>query len=280
MKTLKLPEGITYIGAFLSLRCNYKCEYCINRHGHLKARKELKAEQWIEGLNQLDINKKLMLPITFSGGEPSKHEGWLQIIKDLGKQFYIDILTNLDFDIDKFMAMIPPGLLQRKVPYACIRVSYHPGFSNIPILLGKIKRLQDRAYDIGLFTIDHPEMAELTREQTEKHDIDFRLKEMLGEYKGRLYGCFKYPQGLSGKARKVQCKTTELLIAPDGNIHRCHRDLYAGENKLGNLLDKDLKVEFKFRDCDKYGQCNACDVKLKNNRFQEFGTCSVEINGY
>ena len=276
MKNLKLPE-ITYIGAFLSWQCNYNCAYCINRHGKLKLRKELKAQQWIEGLRRLDIDKKLMLPITFSGGEPSKHEGWLEIVKELGKEFYVDILTNLDFDVDRFMNTIPPGLLQRKVPYACIRVSYHPGFSDIPQLLGKIKKMQGRGYSIGLFTIDHPEMAELTREQTDKYGIDFRLKEMLGEYKGRMYGRFKYPNALSKRSRRIQCKSTELLIAPDGGIHKCHRDLYAGENQLGNLLDKDLKIEFKFRECEKFGQCNPCDHKIKNNRFQKYGACSVEI---
>ncbi len=277
MKNLKLPD-ITYIGVFLTLRCNFKCAYCINRHGPLKARKELKAQQWTEGLSRLDIDRKQMVPITFSGGEPSKHENWLEIIGEIGKKFYVDILTNLDFDIDKFMAAIPPKLLQRKVPYACIRVSYHPGFSDIPKLLGKTKRMQDKGYDIGLFTLDHPEMAGLTREQIDKYRIDFRLKEMLGQYKGQMYGHFKYPNALNNKLRKVQCKTSELLIAPDGGIHRCHRDLYAGENQLGNILDKNLDIQFKFRECEKFGQCNSCDVKLKNNRFQEFGSCSVEIH--
>ena len=38
-----------------------------------------------------------------------------------------------------------------------------------------------------------------------------------------------------------------------------------------------LRMDFDFRDCNRFGECNPCDVKLKNNRFQQFGTCSVTI---
>ena len=90
-------DEITYIGAFLSFRCGYNCSYCINKHGEFKPRKELTAEQWIGGLNRLQIDRKQMVPITLSGGEPSKHRSWLSIINGLKDEFYIDILTNLDY---------------------------------------------------------------------------------------------------------------------------------------------------------------------------------------
>ena len=31
------------------------------------------------------------------------------------------------------------------------------------------------------------------------------------------------------------------------------------------------------RPCDVYGHCNPCDIKVKTNRFQEFGHTSVQI---
>ena len=33
----------------------------------------------------------------------------------------------------------------------------------------------------------------------------------------------------------------------------------------------------EYRDCYVYGDCNPCDVKVKTNRFQQFGHTSVDI---
>lgn len=278
MREIEIPNDLTYIGVFLTFRCNFKCNYCINRHGELKARKELTTNEWIKGLNRLKVDRELMVPITLSGGEPSKHKGFIDIIKGLNEDFYIDVLTNLDFDIDQFMAEIPPDRLQRDVPYDSIRVSYHAGQSDINDLFVKLFKMKHEGYSIGLFAVDHPDINyDYVKELSRQLGIDFRLKEFLGIWQNVLWGQYKYPSAINGELKHVKCKTTELLIAPDGNIHRCHRDLYYGENPLGNILDDDLKVLFTFKSCDRYGECSPCDIKLKNNRFQEFGACSVEI---
>ena len=72
-------------------------------------------------------------------------------------------------------------------------------------------------------------------------------------------------------------KTKELLIAPDGRVYRCHSDLFAEENSIGNITDPEFQIEDKFRPCDKYGKCHPCDVKMKTNYKQELGHTSVEI---
>jgi len=272
MKKLKIKP--TYIAAFLTFACNYKCNYCIN--GNVKARKHLTSNQWIDGLNRLQVERSQMTPITIQGGEPSCYKGFLKVLKGLKSDLYVDILTNLDFDIEDFMRAIPPERLQRNVPYASIRVSYHP--ESPDGIFAKIAEMQTRGYDIGLFAVDHPEAdIEAIREKSDAWGIDFRVKEFLGKYKNKLYGDYKYPDALSGKLKNVKCKSNELLIAPDGNIHKCHKELYQGLNPLGSICDKDLKIQFKYRDCESGGGCNLCDLKIKNNRFQEFGSCAVEI---
>ncbi|MEO5366057.1 MAG: hypothetical protein H7831_06830 [Magnetococcus sp. WYHC-3] len=214
--------------------------------------------------------------MTFQGGEPSQKEGWLDIINGIRPDVYIDILTNLDFDVEEFMRTVSPARIQRDVPYASIRVSHHPKSGDIIPIIAEMQR---RGYSVGMFAVDHPAVdIESIRARAQAWGIDFRTKEFLGVYKNTLHGNYKYPGAVNAKRlKKVKCRSHELLIAPDGNIHKCHRDLYAGENPIGNLLDENLKIEFKFRDCNVYGECNACDVKLKNNRFQEFGSCAVEI---
>ncbi len=278
MKEITVPNDLTYISAFLTFRCNFNCDYCINKQGALRPRTELTANQWIEGLNRVNIDQALMVPITLTGGEPSKHKGFIPIIKGLRQDFYIDILTNFDFDIKEFMKEIPHDRLKRDVPYASIRVSYHHEQSDIKELLSDICRLQLANYSVGLFAVDHPDMNfSSIKKLCEQLGIDFRMKEFLGIWQNVLWGEYKYPDAIVGGPKKVQCRSTEVLIAPDGNIHKCHRDLYAGEYPVGNILDEDLEIEFKFRECGNYGNCNYCDQKIKNNRFQEFGTCSIEI---
>ena len=75
----------------------------------------------------------------------------------------------------------------------------------------------------------------------------------------------------------MKCRTTELLIDSEGSIFRCHADLYSGKNKIGSFLDPEFEIEDEFRDCSDFGHCNPCDVKVKTNRFQQYGHTSVEI---
>jgi len=281
-RDVSVPNDLTYVGAFLTFACKFNCSYCINKSGELNPRTHMSTLDWIRGLNRLDIPKDRMVPITISGGEPSCFQDWLEVIANTRSRLYVDLLTNLDFDIDEFMDKINPEWLQRDVPYASIRVSYHPEYSNVYSLLPKIGKLQKAGYSIGLFMVDHPaykKQVEHVRDQSSLMGIDFRTKTFLGKYEGKLYGDYKYPHavGVNSGLKVCKCKTTEILIAPNGNIHRCHHDLYSDINPVTHILDDDLKIEFPYRDCYVMGHCNPCDIKLKNNRWQIWGACSVEI---
>jgi radical SAM protein with 4Fe4S-binding SPASM domain len=108
--------------------------------------------------------------------------------------------------------------------------------------------------------------------------IDFRLKEFLGICEGKMYGSYKYPDACDGqKHDRVMCKTSELIIGPDGNIYRCHADLYLQNKPIGHILGTDFEIEDIYRPCDIYGYCNPCDIKNKFDRFQQTGHCSVNI---
>jgi len=113
-----------------------------------------------------------------------------------------------------------------------------------------------------------------------KMGIDFRTKEFLGEYNGKLYGTFKYEGSVCGKQiQSCKCKPSELIVDPGGYVYKCHADLYNGRSPIAHILDGNFTEEEidKFRDCSFYGDCNPCDVKVKTNRFQIFGHTSVEI---
>lgn len=275
-----LPDSCNYIAVFLTLDCNLRCSYCINRFGELTPEnRNLSGEEWLLGLNR--IVSRTDLPLTLQGGEPTLHPGFFSIVNGLRPDLHIDILTNLEINPDTFIKRIPPERVKRDSPYASVRVSYHPETMELETLATKVLLLQNAGFSIGIWGVLHPEW-EMEIKQAQLYcaglGIDFRTKEFLGEYKGVMYGALSYPDACNQTAHKpVQCRTTELLIGPGGDIYRCHGDLYAGREAVGHILDPEFTIDQGFRPCSSYGSCNPCDVKLKTDRFQKFGHTSVEI---
>jgi MoaA/NifB/PqqE/SkfB family radical SAM enzyme len=280
LSDVSVPESFNYIGVFLTLSCNLRCSYCINRFGGLvSSGRRLSAAEWLQGFNRLKSRSDL--PITIQGGEPSLHPDFYEIINGIRPELDVDLLTNIQFDVDTFMARVSPSRLRRQAPYASIRVSYHPETMELAEMKRKVEKLLHGGYSVGIWAVDHPAwQKEVTRARAECEamGIDFRLKEFLGFYQGREYGTYKYADAIGNRqTRRVECRTTELLIGPTGDIYRCHSDLYNERESCGNLLDADLQIANTFRNCDFYGSCNPCDVKTKTNRFQQSGHTSVDI---
>jgi hypothetical protein len=281
LKKIKLPERYNYIACFLTLECNFKCDYCINYYGSGNGfnKQVVSGKKWVEMLNRLICRPDL--PVTLQGGEPGLHPDFIGIIKNLEASISIDILTNLSFDIGKFINNINPHRLRRNAPYPNIRVSYHPYHTDLDELINKVLKLQHVGFSVGIFSILHPELKQIVLEAEKKCrnlGIDFRTKEFLGEYKGKLFGTYLYPEAISNSNQKeCLCRTSEFIIGPDGNVYRCHRDLYKNFPPIGNLTDQSFEIEDMYRKCNHFGDCNPCDIKIKTNRFQVYGHTSVEI---
>jgi hypothetical protein len=282
MNPINIPSTYNYIGVFLTFGCNLNCSYCINNfEGNLRRRKMISGKEWVTALNR--IHSREDLPVSLQGGEPSIHPDFFYIINHIKPELHIDILTNLNFDIDTFMKNVDPQRLRRAAPYASIRVSYHPETMKLEETVEKVLKMLSRGYSIGIWSVLHPFYQEhilQAQQECKGKGIDFRTKEFLGEYEGKLYGTYKYEDCCSRKfKKKVLCKTTELLIDPQAKVYRCHHDIYSDINAIGSLLDAGFVLEDKYRPCEDYGFCNPCDVKVKTNRFQQFGHTSVDIQG-
>lgn len=273
-----------YVAAFLTMACPYSCRYCINRFETLNQKREhLCADDWIRGLSRISGLRRegSFIPITLQGGEPSAYGGFYDIINGLTERIRLDILTNLAFDIDEMIACVDPERLLRNAPYASLRVSYHPGQVEVDELLHKTHRLLNAGFSIGIWAVCHPDTEDHILEvqaRAQSEGIDFRTKEFLGFHEGTLYGAYKYPEACAMESNeRVQCRTTELLIGPDGHIFRCHHDLYENCDPIGHILDPAFEMAYEFQPCDYYGHCNPCDIKVKTNRLQQFGHTSVDI---
>ena len=270
-------QDYTYIAAFLTLSCNLKCSYCINHSGMFKSRTHLKTKEWVVAFSKLQTRNDL--PITLQGGEPTLYNGFYELMQSLPSTTKLDLLTNAQFNPQKFVQSVPKYLFDRPAPYAPIRISYHQETMQPYETIHKAQILQSAGFRVGLFSVRVPEYQEhydWFAHECKLKGLDFRFK----EYLSINSGTFKYPDAVcQEETQTVMCRTSELLIAPDGNIHRCHSDLYAGINPIGHILDPHLPPNKTFLKCDRFGACNFCDVKIKNDRFQVMGATSVEITG-
>jgi MoaA/NifB/PqqE/SkfB family radical SAM enzyme len=297
MDEIKIPENYKYISSFLTFRCNLNCGFCLNAFDKTFHRKgeEISGEKLLSGLNRISSNNKL--PITFSGGEPFLHNDFFYILNNLKPELKIDLLTNLQWGekgIKKFIKEVDPAKLKRDSLYPSIRVSYHPEqMGDGESLVRDVKRLKEAGYSIGIYSVQYPSPAQLesiTQMQFRclNSGIEFRIKDFTGIYSGLddknkpfeiTYGNYsKYLNSTFQEEKKeCICKTSELLIGPNGDVYRCHRDVFARENPIGNITNPSFVLEDKFRECNNYGSCHPCDVKLKTDNKQSIGNTSVEI---
>lgn len=288
LSTINIRSEQNYVAYFLTLACNLHCPYCINIHNNkskkgLPERRQLTADEWIKAADRLILRDDL--PLTLQGGEPTLYKGFYDIVNKVKESIKMDLLTNMNFSADEFIKRVPVWRFTRKAPYAAIRVSYHPGQNDIDELMRKTFKLQDAGFRVGIYSLASPDPEfkkhiDGVREKCLKSGIDFRYKEFLGEWNGKLHGMYKYEGSVLGRElKKCVCRTTELIVDPAGYVYRCHADLYKARTPIAHILDEDLDEEslFKFRPCGRYGDCNPCDVKVKTNRYQIFGHTSVEI---
>jgi len=272
MNKIVIPDHFNYCSAFITFACNMSCSYCINKYNGLHKYKQMSAADWIKGLNRIQTRKDL--PITITGGEPTVYPGFYELINGIDKKIPVDLLTNGLFDMDEFTSKIPPNRLKRDAKYASIRFSFHPGQTDAREIVLLAHAMGYHGYSVGIWAVDTgDDRITEARRLAGCYDVDFRMK----EYLDATHGNYKYPDGLDGKRKKCLCKMSELLIAPDGRLFRCHHDLYHGINSYGHILDDKVNLPTDFLPCDNYGLCSPCDLKLKFDRFQELGHCSVTI---
>ena len=288
---INVPCNYNYIALFLTLSCNLACPYCINLNEKGSSRssvnkKQIKPYEWVEFINRLCLvdeegNIRRDIPLTLQGGEPTMYKGFYEVVNGVSSRFKLDLLTNFMFDVDEFIQKVPVEKFTREAKYAAIRVSYHPGQNEIGDLIIKHHKMRDAGFYVGIYSVATPQNMEHIKEVQEKckqEGIDFRVKEYLGFDGKKWHGTFKYQDAIFQTIEKYcECKTTELIVGPNGGVYRCHSDLYENRIPIGNILDRDFRIQDIYRPCYVYGHCNPCDIKVKTNRFQEFGHTSVDI---
>ena len=286
MNKIWIPQNYDYVGVYLTDKCHLRCPYCITRHhdavfGSYKM-SYLTSAEWVTGLNRLVLPADV--PISFQGGEPFLYPGIWDILDRI--EHKVDIMTALPGFLTKahFQRLKTLDWNKREAPYPTVRVSYHKGQNDYRELVDRIADLQD-ILSIGLYYLEHPENTpeELAavKAYAEQRGVELRSKEFLGVYQGKTYGTFRFPDAAVGRAlgMKVWCRNTVVPIAPDGLIYLCHSDLYFNRRgrSLGHVLDGEFVFPQGYTQCEAYGLCSECDIKVKTNHYQQYGYTSVDI---
>lgn len=288
MNQIQVPPNYDYVGVYLTDKCFLKCPYCItSHHGSAflgkRSQAHLSASEWITGLNRFVLPKDV--PISLQGGEPFLHPGIWEILERIDHK--VDIMTALPPFLTRqhFLKLKTLEWNRRPAPYPTIRVSYHKGQNDFSELVDRIADLND-ILSIGLYYLTHPavsgdEIEDMKRYASVK-GVELRAKDFLGLHDGKMHGQLKYPGAVDGRPQgiTVHCKNTVVPVAPDGNIYLCHSDLYFGRTSraLGNILDGHFEFPAAHLPCPHFGLCSECDVKIKNNHYQQFGYTSVDIH--
>lgn len=269
---MKLPKNISTLILFLTMRCNARCEYCIQKFSFNKNKSntapkynELNGQTWIDVL--IKYKEKTKRTILMEGGEPTLHKDFKEICTELSSHYNLNILTNLVSpfynDLDMILETFVP--LNDSIFWD---TTYHVS-EDFNKFIHNYEYLKKGGLNIkinGIVSYPGTNM-EVIKNKLKNHNLKPSIRNFMGFYNGELYpkkvlGYKKYTTACNSKRKKVICTPpNKCLIAPDGAIYNCHHLLYLNEKPLGNILkdkieDIDIRKPFE---CSYYGNCNPCD---------------------
>jgi len=254
---------------FLTFACSGKCSYCIQGNIDRKSYPEVHYSKWIKLFTDNQFGDRLGL----IGGEPTICKGFKEIVEALHTKYLITVTTNLKSKLFEDMGGFINWAADKRVRW---NLSFHPSVLSVDKFIELTKTMRVN----GLW-ID--QVASVTTEEI-KPDVNQLLSSNIGFWlqtntylgdDGVLHPTKKEltingagETGITNSKRynflcggkkdiSVMCVTNKFLISPNGDVYRCHRDLYANECSIGNVFDiKNIKPNMM---CYSVGECNMCD---------------------
>ena len=235
----------------LTRSCNYDCSYC-NQRQELdqpmfdlsESRRKIVSNQrrtgaeWIAGLNAFpfknDYNK-----LIFSGGEPSLHADFFDIVSQVKGWRCKMIVTNLSFDVEKLIAAC-----RREKTRIIVQPSFHFEFADFEEFTGKLAKLRAASLLSNFIPVSIVHLPDLSvghefREKFRQRGFNASLYRFEGYYKGK----FSYAplDGYGGikETKEVLYSSCAQSVKPNGDIVYCTTDTYT-ENcvNYGNICDQ------------------------------------------
>ena len=199
--------------------CNYRCEYCSGPRAKKMSRRGRTRSDIDRVVRFFNESGKTWL-IGMSGGEPTVHPFFGELVNRLKHDHYFYFFTNLSFDVKRFMDLLPAERVQ------FMKTSLHPE-AEVETFLGKFETLFCHDYNPILIMVSAPhtfERIEYVARWCAERQFPFTLSVMEGPYRDS-----NYPQDYTPE----QAAFIERYTAEPGNLLRLHTRASGGMNTLG-----------------------------------------------
>lgn len=230
---------------YLTLRCNLSCRYCVNEHNPSESRSlsyPLRGgAEWVEAINRIGR------PVILTGGEPSLHPDFFEILDGIRWDLGVAVFTNFCFDPHEFI-----GRVHRPIQFFG---TYHPVSGPPQPFLDTVGTLRENGVFRGhIHIVDwrkHEHYLDKTR------DVFLRA----GWDPVRDTDHYTLSDCASMRFRRtVRCSREIILIAPDGGRYLCVSKLVRRTDPLENIFEGPPKEGVISRVCNDYGFCAPCDA--------------------
>jgi MoaA/NifB/PqqE/SkfB family radical SAM enzyme len=253
-----------------TLRCNYRCPYCVLRRERYQDAypldRQYSWEEWAKALGKLPRSI-----ISISGGEPFLFQGIENLVAALLKKHKVFLVSNLSRPIDRFVEIVKPPLH--------ITVSFHPSHAEITEVAEKIALLREKGFTVGINMVAHPEVIpripEFRRHFIDEVGVDFHIDAFLDSPFPHIYKAeelepiapfldvsrafFTEPPAETQKICEAGKK--HIVIFPDGEAYACFAGYYHDSEKfrLGNIAGGTFRLARKRRSC-RLSCVEGCDI--------------------
>ena len=199
--------------------CNYRCEYCSGPRVKKRLRRGRTKSDIEQVVNFFNASGRTWL-IGMSGGEPTIHPFFGEIVSRLRDHHFFYFFTNLSFDVERFMELLPADRVQ------FMKTSLHPQ-ADLETFLGRFETLFCYGYNPVLIIVSAPhtfERIEYVARWCADRQYPFTLSVMEGPYRDGNYPHDYTPE---------QVAFIERHTAEPGNLLRLHTRASGGMNTLG-----------------------------------------------
>jgi hypothetical protein len=223
--------------------------------------------EWIEGLNAYPYKDEYD-KIIFSGGEPSLHPDFFEIVAKVKGFKSKVVVTNLSFDVKRLI-----DACRAAKSRIIIQPSFHFEYAVFESFVDKMRKLESNnmlSHFIPASVVDLPDRKEPEdfKKRFKKEGFNISVYKFEGYYKGKFDYADIKGFGSLGGCRKVYCSSSCHFACPNGDIVSCPSDTYTkGVQTYGNICDKKYENIEPRRICDRYGSCHissASWVKIES----------------
>ncbi len=264
---------------YLTARCNFACDYCIQKPGMVPGQKrkpwgryqELSGRQWVEALNAFPVRPEH--PLILTGGEPSLHKDFFFIASRL-EGYDLDMTSNLTFDIDALAREMRAHGKTFKTSFH----TYHPKFITPEKWLDQAERLRDSGI-VDAPTFSMVNLKRFPHFRDDEHDRNVQALVELANRRGLLYQWNEFRGPHMGspfdrtRTQSIDCTSAWVNVAPDGEIFNCQYHLTVRKNAFGNLTQIDacrpLPQFGTFFGCGDFGMCDPCHENSGHGAFRD-----------